>query len=73
MILGASVMYTFQRIVPDSNDLETHTQAYTGKQWFDSQENIELKRKIAILEDSIAKLSGTYEINPTDSIKDRNY
>lgn len=71
VILGVSGMYTFQRIVHESTELETHTQTYTGKQWFDFQGNIELKRKIAILEDSIAKLSATYKTNPTDSIKNR--
>lgn len=70
MMFGASVMYAFLRIVHESTELEIHTQTYTGKQWFDSQENIELKRKIAILEDSITKLSATYQIIPTDSIND---
>ena len=68
VILGVSGMYTFQRIVHESTELGTHTQTYTGKQRFDFQENIELKRKIAILEDSITKLSATYQIIPTDSI-----
>ena len=67
VILGASVMYAFQRFVHDSNELET----YTGKQWFDFQENIELKREIAILEDSIARLSAKYKINPADSITEK--
>lgn len=85
IILGAGVMYVFQRvthasdesgintptITHDSNSAETHTQTNTGKQWFDYQENIKLKREITILKDSIAKLSTTYKINLTDSIKDK--
>ena len=73
MILGVSGMYTFQRVVHEATELETHTQTYTGKQWFDSQENIELKREIAILKDSIAKFSVTYKNNQTDSKEDKNY
>ena len=72
MILGVSGLYTFQRVVNESTELETHTQTYTGKQWFDSQENIELKRKIAILEDSITNLSATYQIIPADTINDNH-
>ncbi len=70
LILGAGGMYVFQRITHDSNQSET-PRTYTGKQWFDFQENIKLKHKIAILEDSIAKLSATYNINPTDSTEDK--
>lgn len=67
LILGASIIYIFQRIIHDSNELETHTRTYTGKQWFDFYENIELRRKNAILEDSIAKLSAKYKIKQADS------
>lgn len=71
VVIGMVAMYAFQRVVHESTELETHTPTYTGKQWFDSQENIELKRKIAILEDSITNLSATYQIIPADSINDK--
>lgn len=73
LIFGASVMYAFLRIVHNSTELETHTQTYTDKQWLDFQENIELKREIAILKDSIAKFSVTYKNNLTDSVDNKNY
>lgn len=71
LILGASVMYFVQQVIYDSNELADCKPTSTGKQWFDFQENIELKRKITILQDSITRLSEIYRINPPDSTIDK--
>lgn len=67
LILGAIGMYVFQRIFYDSNVLDN-----SGKRWVDSQENIKLRHRIAVMEDSIAKLTVIYKIDPTDSIGESN-
>jgi len=67
LILGASLTYGYKLIADSSNELEVRS--LTGKQRFDYQENVELRHKITVLEDSITKLIEPSKISPTDSIE----
>lgn len=65
LIVGAGIMCIYQLINDNSNELKIFTQ--TDMLQREHQENVELRHKIAVLEDSITKLLEQSKIIPIDS------